>query len=123
MEEVRFWAVIENEILPVSGFLDNNLVHFFHSLRQNVDVVEHIPAQLSYKKCKFYRLKSPVSVLEGSEAGDQGDITDFPDVVKQACLQESNRVPIHPGRTKIRNFAEVVSPDHVYLAIDIPDLD
>lgn len=108
----------------VSARLDDSLVMFFRGLRDDVDAARHIPANVSYGVCDFYRLENPVSVIgNDSDVDDeyQGDVTDFPDAVKQACLDENNRVPVNPRRIKVRELAEKVSGHHVYLVIDFRD--
>ena len=120
--EVEFWILLGNEPAIVSAKLNDSLVTLFTRLRKNDETAEHIPAKLSYSGCKFYRLKSPVSLGEdNTDDEDDGNLTSVPDVVKQAILEETNRVAVNPWRTKVRRLAETFSSDHVYLVIEIPD--
>ena len=41
--------------------------------------------------------------------------------VKQACLEESNKVLVSPTMTKVRKLANKIAHDYVYLVINIPD--
>lgn len=45
----------------------------------------------------------------------------FLDHVRQACLEESNRICVSPTRTKISKLANQIAHGYVYLVIIIPD--
>lgn len=120
--EVEFWILLGNKPVFVSARLDDSLLKFFIGLRNDVDAAEHIPDNVSYDVCSFYQLENPVSVV-GDDCDDeyQGDFEDVSDAVKQACLDESNRMPVNPRSIKVRELAEMFSADHVYLVIDFLD--
>ena len=115
-EDVEFWIIIGRELAYISARLDDSLVALFTHLRNHVDTAELIPA-ISYRKCEFYQLKNPVSMVKDRSQPD--DV--FLDRVKQACLEESNKTIVNASTTMVDQLANNVSNKYVYLVINIPD--
>ena len=92
------------------------------SLRNNDDAAEFLPAKISWRACKFYRLNQPVA-LGDDPVGPEGSSNpmEILDEVKEACLQEDNRVTVSPMRTKVQVLGDKIFEDHIYLVIEIPD--
>ena len=68
-EDVEFWIIIGRELVYISTRLDDSLVTLFTHLRNHVDTAEFIPA-ISYRKCEFYQLKNPVSMVKDRSQPD-----------------------------------------------------
>ncbi|KAN0081479.1 hypothetical protein V8E55_009103 [Tylopilus felleus] len=116
---VKFFALINNNVDCVSGLLGDCLVHIFN----HPTVAKYIPAKVSYSHCKFYRLRRPVPLGEDNTDDEDDKEDGTPDDVIQACLDESNRVLVKPTKTKVHRLAtgKQISDDHIYLVIDFPD--
>ena len=116
---VKFFALINNNVDLVSGLLGDCLVHIFN----HPTVAKYIPAKVSYSHCKFYRLRRPVPLGEDNTDDEDDKEDGTPDDVIQACLDESNRVLVKPTKTKVHRLAtgKQISDDHIYLVIDFPD--
>ena len=115
--DVKFFALINNNVDRVSGLLGDCLVDIFN----HPTVAKYIPAKVSYSHCKFYRLKRPVLVRDDDTDDEDGGQDRPPHNMKQACLDETNRAPIKPLTTKVHQLAKQISDDHIYLVIDFPD--
>ena len=95
------------------------LVKLFLNLHKDPNAAQYLPKQVPWRACDFYRLKNPVPLV-GEDAGSS-NFSDVTHEVREACLQESNRVLVNPMNIKVQDLAEELSEDHIYLVIQIPD--
>ena len=66
--------------------------------------------RVSYKQCKYYRLKNPVLIR---------DDVDDADIVEE-CLNESNLEPVSPSKS-LNVLAPKLDNDHIYMVIKLPE--
>ena len=121
--DVDFFILLDNHPVLVTTRTNNLLVKLFSYLHKDPNAAQYLPKQVPWRACDFYRLKNPVPLV-GEDAGHEGsgNFNDVTHKVKEACLQESNRVLVNPTNTRVQDLSkEQLSDDHIYLVIQIPD--
>ncbi|KAN0081585.1 hypothetical protein V8E55_009209, partial [Tylopilus felleus] len=121
--DVDFCILLDNHPVLVTTRASYTLLKLFSDLRKDPDAAQYLPKQVSWRACDFYRLKNPVPLVgEDDDHEGSGNFNDVTHKVKEACLQESNRVPVNPTNTRVQHLSkEQLSDDHIYLVIQIPD--
>ncbi|KAF8452259.1 hypothetical protein L210DRAFT_3517879 [Boletus edulis BED1] len=115
--QIHFYVLCGNEPTRASVNAGDSLVELFTSLREDPTLSWHIPAQVTWRECAFYRLKNPV--LFAQPKLQEGDA--FLRQAKQRCEEVGNRWHVEPITTTVRQLAEQFSPDYAYLVIELPD--
>ena len=120
---VQFWVLLGDQpVFVQAACVQDSLVKFFTSLQNDANAAGYIPAKIAYHACEFYRLNTPVQIVDDEDGDeDTADRKSVPDEVIQACLEKANRVCVNPLRTRVQRLAKEFSPDHLYLAITLPD--
>ncbi|KAN0081577.1 hypothetical protein V8E55_009201 [Tylopilus felleus] len=123
MTDVDFFILLDNHPVLVTTRTNSLLVKLFSYLHKDPNAAQYLPKQVPWRACDFYRLKNPVPLVgEDDDHEGSGNFNDVTHKVKEACLQESNRVPVNPTNTRVQHLSkEQLSDDHIYLVIQIPD--
>jgi len=103
----EFWVVLGTELCKVSISAHARILGAFEYLEaKHPDIL----GKVSYKKCKYYRLKNPVPIR---------DDVDDADIVEE-CLNESNLEPVSPFKS-LKVLAPKLDNDHIYMVIKLPE--
>ncbi|KAG2369960.1 hypothetical protein BDR07DRAFT_1387444 [Suillus spraguei] len=108
---VEFYAVLENEHYYISVSAKSKIIHIFEYLKSHYEETYPILDRISYKRCKFYKLKDPVLVPDE-------DFVDKADMIKQ-CLDEQNWTEVSPDR-HLKVLGSELRDDHIYLVVKPP---
>jgi len=104
---VEFWVVLGTELYVV---LLSSKVRISKVFRYLKDEYADISGKVSYKQCKYYRLKNPVSIP---------DDVDDADIVEE-CLNESNLEEVSPSKS-LNVLAPELDDRHIYMVIKLPE--
>jgi len=107
---VYFFVVLKTELLALSLSPSARILQVFTELKSGDSVAHTILRDLSYRDCKYYKLKVPVLVPD--------DPSDDAEVL-QKCLDESNWKEIS-HHASLSVLASTLRNDHVYMVIKPP---
>lgn len=112
---VEFWVLVDDQPVPTSAKPDDPLAILFRDLRKDPDASKHIPADLAFQECVFFRLSPPVPFTPGNlESGDGF-------IVKAiaSCKDSKRRTRVEPVQTAVKHLVpETFSRGSAYLAIE-----
>ncbi|KAG1784539.1 uncharacterized protein HD556DRAFT_1427453 [Suillus plorans] len=108
---VDFYAVLGNEHYLISVSAKSKIIHIFEYLKSHYDETHPVLKRISYKRCKFYKLKNPVLVPDE-------DSVDKADMIKQ-CLDEQNWTEVLPDR-RLKVLGSELNDDHIFLVVKPP---
>lgn len=104
----KFYAVLGSEHYFISISANSKIVEILEYLQLRHHETDPILKRISYKQCKFYKLKNPVLIPDD-------DSIDIADIVQQ-CLDEHNWTEVSPDRY-LKVLGSDLRDDHVYLVI------
>jgi hypothetical protein len=105
----EFYVVLKTELLFVSVVSPARVLKVFLELRSGDTVARDILRGLSYKECKYYKLKIPVLLPARVDHAE----------VLQKCLDESNWKEVSP-HSSLSILASTLTDDRVYMVIKPP---
>jgi hypothetical protein len=78
----------------------------------DIGIAEHIPSDVSYYSCQFYRLQIPVPL--------PGPNTDVElEIRKKLCLDNTNSIKVRPETTYVRDLGKKFDAESAMLVIDV----
>jgi len=104
----EFWVILGTELCRISmSAADARILDAFKYLKvEYADIV----GRVSYKQCKYYRLKNPVPLPENVDEAS----------IVEECSNESNLEAVSSS-SALKVLAPVLLRRHVYLVIKLPE--